>query len=264
MVKTSKQMMHPPRSSHRRFFFVTTTRTVQGAILLTVAIAYFLAFDNNAILPTYYLAIDGTVHRSLASFRVANNNNNKYHPVVVDHHDDDDERDDKVRGLAAISTQQEQEPEHLRRRKTLHDYFLETNTSMIRLTQDGIDTVMDHSPTDDKPLRHVRFSHLILPKVRPDDPIMTTAYTDATVIQKAPWFSRDTICKDTCCAQPVAVSMTQDETRIINAVDGQDLADGLLFGHSLLPHHQFVASELTQEMIPCLQPGVIIHADSYR
>jgi hypothetical protein len=71
------------------------------------------------------------------------------HPVVVDHADD--ERDDKVRGLAATTTQQAQEQDH-RRRRILHDYFLETNISMILLTRDGIDTVMDHIPKDDKPL----------------------------------------------------------------------------------------------------------------
>ena len=93
---------------------------------------------------------------------------------------------------------------------------------------------------------------------------MKTAFSESTVITQAPWFPYQKYCNDTCCAQAVAISLSQDETRIINAVDGQDVADLLLFGHTPVSYHYFAATELTQEIIPCLRPGVIIHADSYR
>jgi hypothetical protein len=236
----SPRQLHPLRLRLQRPS-VTIRRTVQGAVLLTAAFYYFIAFDTTC---TRTLASDRTFHRSLASFLVDD----------TDEDHEDNQREEEVQVPAPVDTAQEH------RWRALQE-FLETG---IIINKAGKETVRDYFKTDDKPLRHVRFSDLILPDVPRDDPTMKTAYSEATVISQSPWFQRETICNDTCCARQVAVSMKQDDTRIINAVDGQDVADVLLFGHSLPPQHRFVASELTLEIIPCLQPGVIIHADSYR
>ena len=94
--------------------------------------------------------------------------------------------------------------------------------------------------------------------------MMQTAYLQSTVITQAPLFRHHKTCMEMCCAQAVAISLKQDRSRIINAVEGQDVADLLLFGNQQLHFNKFHASKLTDEVIPCLQPGVIIHADSYR
>ena len=52
-----------------------------------------------------------------------------------------------------------------------------------------------------------------------------TAYRKATVVKQAPWFTPKKVCKETCCAETVAVFLQQDEHQIINTVDGLDLAD---------------------------------------
>ena len=121
-----------------------------------------------------------------------------------------------------------------------------------------------HRDDEKEPLRHLQFDHLDLPEIPKKSPTMTTAYLESTVITQAPWFPHNKECNETCCAQAVAISLKQDRTRIINAVDGQDVADLLLYGHTPAPIHKFAASELTDDIIPCLRPGVIIHADSYR
>ena len=114
---------------------------------------------------------------------------------------------------------------------------------------------------DPEPLRHLRFADLVLPRGTRNK--ITTAYMDATVVDQAPWFPRQQVCTETCCAQAVAVSMKQDETRVISALDGMDVADVHLYGMKPNNRHMFAASELTAEILPCLRPGVIIHADSY-
>lgn len=94
-------------------------------------------------------------------------------------------------------------------------------------------------------------------------PPMTTAYLESTVIQRAPWFTPKKICTGTCCAETVAISLYQDDTRIKNTIDGLDLADLLERGHQLPGHLHFHARTVSPEILPCLQPGTIIHADNY-
>lgn len=118
---------------------------------------------------------------------------------------------------------------------------------------------------DPEPRRHLRYADLIVPDLAAaKGPLMRTAYQEATVVKQASWFEPKLNCSETCCAEGFAVSIGKEHEREINAVDGQDLADLFLFGHRLQPYHSFAAKELTMDVVPCLRPGVIIHADSYR
>ena len=139
-----------------------------------------------------------------------------------------------------------------------------THLKAARVRQSGAEVVRQYIGVDKEPLRHLRFSDLDLPPIDIKDPVMNTAFQESTVISQAPWFPQRRFCEETCCAEAVAISLDQDDTRIINAVDGPDLADLLLYGHTPPSFHQFAARELTHEVIPCLRPGVVIHADSYR
>ncbi|CAB9497015.1 expressed unknown protein [Seminavis robusta] len=141
---------------------------------------------------------------------------------------------------------------------------LEAHLQKGLLFNRGNDMVRRYAHSDTQPLRHVRFADVRLPRKNPRQPVMKTAFQESTVITRATWFRYQKHCNVTCCAQAVAISLNQDKHRIKNSVDGQDLADLLLFGTAPSPHQQFFASELTDEIIPCLRPGVVIHADSYR
>jgi hypothetical protein len=101
-----------------------------------------------------------------------------------------------------------------------------------------------------------------------------TSYSEATVVERSPnWFPMKHMgdlprrekeyCTPTCCATPVAISLAQDEKRIINTVDGLDLADVLLQHYRSPEHLEFFAPILTPNLLPCLQPGVIIHMDNH-
>jgi len=96
--------------------------------------------------------------------------------------------------------------------------------------------------------------------------VYTTAYDDATIIEQAsPWFRSKRICKETCCATSVAMSLDQDDRHIINTLDGIDMADVLVrkYRYARFPDHHFFGSHLSNEIIPCLQPGTIIHIDNH-
>ena len=143
--------------------------------------------------------------------------------------------------------------------------FLNASTSISESGKDRIRHLASNVHNDSQPLRHVLFSDLQLPTQSINSgPPMTTAFQESTVVSQASWFPRQKICQETCCAQAVAISLEQDDHHIINAVDGQDLADVMVYGQPLWPHHVFAGSELTDDVIPCLQPGVILHVDSYR
>ena len=70
-------------------------------------------------------------------------------------------------------------------------------------------------------------------------------------------------CFETCCVQRVAVSIDHENNRMINTIDGLDLADVLVRGHKDPTHLKFRSVELTKAIIPCLRNGTIIHIDSY-
>jgi hypothetical protein len=90
-----------------------------------------------------------------------------------------------------------------------------------------------------------------------------TAYNRARVVEEAPWFAPREICKESCCAKRVAISLDQDETQIINTVDGLDLAEVFVRFNPIPRHLQFHANVFHEKMLPCLQPGTTIHLDNY-
>lgn len=91
---------------------------------------------------------------------------------------------------------------------------------------------------------------------------MKTSYHRATVVKRAPWFDRQGYCLDTCCADPIAVSLHQDTDHLITSVDGFDLADVVLLGHDIKRHLVLDVSYMDDSIIPCLRDGTIFYADS--
>jgi hypothetical protein len=91
-----------------------------------------------------------------------------------------------------------------------------------------------------------------------------TAYSSSTEIRRSSWFQPTKICKETCCAETVAISLHQDDLKIINTLDGLDLADVLIQQYRNPPHYEFFAPSLQLDMLPCFQPGTIIHIDNHR
>ena len=71
------------------------------------------------------------------------------------------------------------------------------------------------------------------------------------------------LCRDACCATPVAISLWQDDHHIINSIDGHDLADVAVQHYKHVSHQEFFSTTLTPELAPCLQPGVIIQIDNH-
>jgi len=118
-----------------------------------------------------------------------------------------------------------------------------------------------------KPDEHLELlQHAILQSVKRLPPSekenpMETSYQRATVVQQAPWFKHQKYCKETCCAQAVAVSLKQDSEHLITSVDGMDLADVALLGHRKKEYLDWAISDFTNDIIPCLRPGTIIYAD---
>jgi hypothetical protein len=89
-----------------------------------------------------------------------------------------------------------------------------------------------------------------------------TAYNRARVIEEAPWFAPREICKKSCCAKRVAISLDQDQTQIINTMDGLDLAEVVVRNNQGPRHLQFHANVFHEEILPCLQPGTTIHLNN--
>ena len=89
-----------------------------------------------------------------------------------------------------------------------------------------------------------------------------TAYNRATVVEEASWFQAQEICKSTCCAKRVAISLDQDSSQLINTMDGLDLAD-VVFRNNPGPNHlKFHANVFHEQMLPCFQQGTIIHLNN--
>lgn len=242
-------MRYQQRRSHQRGSRFLL-QTIQAGILVAVGLFYFIARDA-AILDQLYNKND-FMQRSLLSEETLAAPPVVFQPLVFKAGYSADKTPPQVRAPppAKASPQELQE-------------FLKQSI----LTEEAKDYVRNYdtqNTNENQPLRHLRFADLILPEVPPGTPLMTTAHSQSTLVAQAPWFQEEKICNTTCCAQAVAISLKQDETRIINAVDGPDLSELLLYGNTLMPFHKFAAHELTPEVIPCLQPGVVIHADSYR
>eukprot|EP00529_Nitzschia_sp_RCC80_P032288 CAMPEP_0113501098 /NCGR_PEP_ID=MMETSP0014_2-20120614/32751_1 /TAXON_ID=2857 /ORGANISM="Nitzschia sp." /LENGTH=222 /DNA_ID=CAMNT_0000395619 /DNA_START=47 /DNA_END=712 /DNA_ORIENTATION=+ /assembly_acc=CAM_ASM_000159 len=96
---------------------------------------------------------------------------------------------------------------------------------------------------------------------------LLTSYHDANVVERSyPWFVPKKICKDhpppspsnasngednsmnafrgsnanvKCCAETVAISLDQDDRRIINTIDGPDLADVMIQNHNVYSDFDF-------------------------
>ena len=69
---------------------------------------------------------------------------------------------------------------------------------------------------------------------------MRTSFRESTVLtgNDASWFDPQRQCLNTCCAEKVAISMGHEDLRVKNTVDGLDLAEVLIHGHSLPAHLQ--------------------------
>jgi len=92
-----------------------------------------------------------------------------------------------------------------------------------------------------------------------------TAFSDSHYLEErhSTTTTSKKICQDTCCAEPVYISMEQDEHHIINTLDGLDIADLLVQQYSNHDEIQFFAHQLHPDMLPCLQAGTIIHVDNH-
>ena len=113
--------------------------------------------------------------------------------------------------------------------------------------------------------RDLRYHELPDPRFngRDHDLPMRTSHAYSTVIDKAPWFDPKEMCQSTCCAKRVAVSIDHETHRIKNTIDGLDLADVVISGHRVPGHLEVRPALLTDDIVPCLQDGTIIHIDSY-
>lgn len=102
-------------------------------------------------------------------------------------------------------------------------------------------------------------------KLKDEKIIYTTSFSEATVLAKSPHTKTRKICKETCCAETVSISLEQDDHRIINTMDGADLADVRYQKHHTRPHYEeFFALDMTEDILPCLQPGTIIQVHASR
>jgi hypothetical protein len=79
---------------------------------------------------------------------------------------------------------------------------------------------------------------------------MKTSYQRSTVVQQAPWFPAEVKCKNTCCAQAIAILLEPDENHLITSADGLDLADVSVLGHKRKDYLQFSISSLNFDIIP--------------
>jgi hypothetical protein len=95
---------------------------------------------------------------------------------------------------------------------------------------------------------------------------MMTACQTANKMQCWSWFQPTTkTCKETRRAEMVALLLDQDEFRITNTLDGLDLADVVIQrGFNPPQEHELFAPLLRLDMLPCLQPGTIVHVNDHR
>lgn len=94
----------------------------------------------------------------------------------------------------------------------------------------------------------------------------TTAYNEATVVHHSKWFHSRKQCRKSagCCVETFAVSLEQDDTKIVNTGDGKDLAD-LMLEFDRRPGQKYLryyAQPLQPEMMPCLVSGTTIFLEN--
>jgi len=124
-----------------------------------------------------------------------------------------------------------------------------------------VSSISELSFDDRERRRRIMFSDL---SDLPSDvrgPELYTSYQRATAFQRAEWFKGGIECKETCCVRRVAVSLDQDEEHLITTIDGVDLADVFVHGHTKQKHFEWAGTNLSPKMVPCLLPGTVVWAD---
>jgi hypothetical protein len=112
-----------------------------------------------------------------------------------------------------------------------------------------------------------RFYELVdnITKVHEKRDFYYTAFTDASriIYNETHFFHPQRKCELTCCTETVAISLDQDDRHIKNTLDGTDMADTYL---QHLPNSKWIhyfGTIITPDLLPCLQPGTIIHIDTH-
>ena len=122
-----------------------------------------------------------------------------------------------------------------------------------------------HTPAKRYLFHEIPAKEFLPSKLKDEKVLYTTSFSEATVLTKSPHIKPRKICQETCCAETVSISLEQDDHRIINTMDGSDLADLRYQRHHLQPHYEeFFASNMTEAILPCLQPGTIIQVHTLR
>mmetsp|Transcript_30461 Transcript_30461/g.46738 ORF Transcript_30461/g.46738 Transcript_30461/m.46738 type:complete len:501 (-) Transcript_30461:577-2079(-) len=94
--------------------------------------------------------------------------------------------------------------------------------------------------------------------------LFETAYNQAHVVSnQTSWFTPKKLCQEKCCAETVAISLQPDSQKIINTMDGFELADVAIQQYRLPEHAKHQASILHEDMLPCLQPGTVFQLENH-
>ena len=92
----------------------------------------------------------------------------------------------------------------------------------------------------------------------------SSSYRYATVVnESSSWFQPRKICQATCCAESVAISLYHEDERIVNTIDGADLADVRLVHYEPKPWQIFPSNILNLDTLPCIQPGTIFFLENH-
>jgi len=98
---------------------------------------------------------------------------------------------------------------------------------------------------------------------------LVTSYDDATVLEQASFFPFEQICKSTCCATAVAISLDPEEANgekqqhLIHTVLGMELADTSIAHYPNAKQFHTRPPFFTEDLVECLQPGTIIQMDNH-
>ena len=191
------------------------------------------------------------------------------------HVEEDDEKDDgheeedgNVENEEEIDTEAESADEEQR----IHgEEESTTNTNDMKDSQQSMES-------ENKEKDILRYYQLPDPKIQEDPktrqnllPMRSSSsyaqvhrYEDADIPPNLKSHMQVKKCLDTCCYEKVAISIDHEMHRIKSTIDGLDVAELLLHGHAVPDHLQFPNGvDFDQEIVPCVQPGTIVHADSY-
>jgi hypothetical protein len=125
----------------------------------------------------------------------------------------------------------------------------------------------DNLPLATYPPSPKRFHELLdnITEVYASHELYHTAFSDASKIlyNETHFFHPIRKCESTCCAETVAISLDQDDRHIKNTLDGTDMADVYLQNNPNAAWIHFFGSILDADLLPCLQPGTIIHIETH-